>query len=135
MTRLIAPYPFNLLSWEARLRFIWDRPCMAAFEFLAKNFPGDLAMLIEEERLDSADLTFAAEAMKYCPPELARRVLFPLLSSRSAIVREGAIYGLSAQRRGDFELTFRLKEIKNSDPRLGVRWAAADALEELEDVP
>ena len=57
---------------------------------------GELAQLIQSQQLAAADLTFAAEILGNSKDhELVRTVLTPLLSHVEAVVREGAIYGLT----------------------------------------
>ncbi len=127
----IAPPPFDDLSDEAARAVVtrWNRPCEGAFELLALRFPDDLAKLIERGRLERADLTFAAEALgRSNMGGLVRSTLKPLLHHASAVVREGAIYGLQRHVNADVRAT--LETLAKSDPSAGVRGAAEDALAE-----
>jgi HEAT repeat protein len=125
-----VPPPFDVLSDEAtRAVARWVRPCEAMFEVLAARFPFDLVKLIEKDGLAPTDLTFAAEALGRSNVSWqVRHTLKPLLDHESAVVREGAIYGL--QRHLDDDLRERLAKIAKDDPRAGVRTAAEDALAE-----
>jgi hypothetical protein len=125
----IAPPPFDELSDEAARAVLarWNRPCEGAFELLAARFPHDLVKLIEQDRLEPSDLTFAAEALgRSNIGWLVRRALKPLLRHASAVVREGAIYGL--QKHLNAEVRAALASVVNSDASPAVRNAAEDAL-------
>ncbi len=105
----------------------WPMPCEELFEHLAASYPAELAKLIEAPVLASADLTFAAEALgRTTNSDRVRRVLVPLLKHPSAIVREGAIYGL--QLHLNPQTREALAAVAASDPSEGVRTAALDAL-------
>jgi hypothetical protein len=130
-TLRIAPPPFDELSDDATRAVItrWNRPCEGAFELLALRFPHDLVKLIGHGHLEPADLTFAAEALgRSNMGWLVRPTLKPLLHHASAVVREGAIYGL--QRHIDTGIRATLETLAKSDPSAGVRSAAEDALAE-----
>ncbi len=130
-TPRIAPPPFDELSDDATRAVItrWNRPCEGAFELLALRFPHDLVKLIGRGQLEPADLTFAAEALgRSNMGWLVRSTLKPLLHHASAVVREGAIYGL--QRHIDANARATLETLAKSDPSAGVRSAAEDALAE-----
>jgi len=104
-------------------------PCEDAFEYLADGFPEGLLALIRSGRLEAADLTFAAEIAGRLPDHSAiRSALVPLLSHREAVVREGAIYGLT--RHIDAAVRTTLERLAGGDPSRAVRTAAADALDE-----
>lgn len=127
----IAPPPFDELSDEAARAVItlWNRPCEGAFDLLAARFPRDLAKLIEQNRLETSDLTFAAEALgRSNMGWLVRHALTPLLRHASAVVREGAVYGL--QKHIDHEVRAALELVSRSDASPAVRTAAEDALSE-----
>jgi len=124
----LAP-PFDALSDEAVRAVVgrWNRPCEGAFELLALRFPKDLASVIQTSGLGIADLTFAAEALgRSHLSHLVRSTLVPLLGHPSAIVREGAIYGL--QRHLDLELRIELEGLAAADSSPAVRAAAEDSL-------
>src|SRR5690606_37381719 len=127
-----VPPPFDVL--EQRLaRDVtsrWRVPCEAAFEFILKADPSQLAKLITSMRLAPADLTFATEILGYAEDgELVRSTLRPLLSSEEAFVREGVIYGLG--RHMDVALRAELEQLRTSDPSRAVQTAAREALDEL----
>lgn len=127
-----APPPFDdldpLVAHAVASR--WKEPCEGAFEFLALNHAEQLLRLIALEKLAPADLTFAAEiAGRLADSDAVRRTLVPLLDQQEAVVREGAIYGLT--RHLDQEVRERLLELAAKDPSAAVRTAAADALDEL----
>ena len=130
-TARIPPPPFDDLSVDAARAVLarWNRPCEGAFEVLAVRFPHELAKLIEFGRLEPADLTFAAEALGRSELSwLVRHALKPLLAHASAVVREGAIYGL--QKHMDGNMRAALSVLSQSDPSPAVRVAAEDALSE-----
>lgn len=130
-TARIVPPPFDALSDEAIQAVLprWRRPCEGAFELLAKRFPVDLAKLIQSDRLVDSDLTFAAEALGQSDLGwLVRDTLRPLLNHASAVVREGAIYGL--QKHIDVEVRGELEKISKGDDSPAVQTAAQDALYE-----
>ena len=123
--------PFDMLpdaiARDVSLR--WPGVCEAVFDFLACQSPDGLAILIKRAELDSADLTFAAEALGHTENgALVRDTLLPLLEHGSPVVREGAIYGL--QQHLNDAVRQRLREISVRDPSPGVRTAAEDALDE-----
>lgn len=129
--RPILP-PFDVMGRLAgrAVQARWSRPCEAAFEFLARRHPIDLARLIEKGRLASPDLTFAAEALGRIDASwIVRQTLLPLLEHAEAIVREGAVYGL--QKHLSDELRARLVRVARTDASAGVRAAAEDALSDL----
>jgi HEAT repeat protein len=108
----------------------WPNVCEEMFEVLAERFPEDLLSLISNDTLASSALTFAAEAAGRIPDGAAvRATLMPLLGHASAIVREGAIYGL----RGHFNeaVSVKLSELAQRDPSPAIRQAASDTLDEL----
>lgn len=105
----------------------WPAPCEAAFECILQRSPSQLAMLIAAGDLTAADLTFAAETLgRSLDGELVRGALVPLLGHTSAVVREGAVYGLS--RHLDVGVRDQLIALASCDPSPGVRTAARDAL-------
>jgi HEAT repeat protein len=126
-----APPPFDSLdpAVAAELSDKWKEPCEGAFEFLAGKYPTSLLQLIAEGRLDVADLTFAAEiAGRICRSEAVVRTLRPLLTHSSAVVREGAIYGLANHL--DDSLRAEVRRMSGEDASVAVRTAAADAVDE-----
>lgn len=107
-----------------------EQPCRAYFERLAEQSPARLLELLDDTALVPADLTFAAEiAGQRLPHDIAirNRLLELLQKSDSSLVREGVIYGLSANLTDD--VCERLRSIAQDDPSPGVREAAKEALE------
>ncbi len=106
----------------------WESPCEAMFEYLAENDPAELIKFIEEATLRPAHLTFAAEAAgRIHDHSKVVQPLLKLLSDKSPMVREGAIYGLAGHL--DDDVMERLREVAERDPIEGVRLAAESALE------
>jgi HEAT repeat protein len=87
-----------------------------------------LADLIETGTLADSDLTFAAEELGAHDSPRVRAVLLRLLEHPSAVVREGAIYGLA---RGDLtdDIAAALTKLAKLDTSDGVRSAAIGALD------
>lgn len=113
--RLLVPAPFGQRFPELSEEL---------FQLLADEAPEALAkVLTTEGLLDNAELTLAAEAMGRCDnAELVRRTLRPLLKHRSAVVREGAIYGLSTAASDHVRVV--IEYVSRKDPHPGVRQAA-----------
>jgi HEAT repeat protein len=98
----------------------------AVFECLAKEAPERLIAMLSVEP-DPVLLTYAAEvAGQHLPSEVVVPALLALLKHESALVREGAVYGL-AQHEGD-SIDDELRTLV-ADPSPGVRTAAKDILE------
>jgi hypothetical protein len=105
----------------------WSEPCEDMFEYLAESYPESLAKIIEEESLPVKNLTFAAEYMGNCNDiNLVKRVLFPLLNHEDALVREGAVYGLTNHL--DSVVKFKLFNISKKDQSKAVREAASNII-------
>lgn len=120
--------PLDLLAPEVRRALPVSRPCEATFEWLADNSPRSLSNLIGSGLLRPADLTFAAEALgRSSDSALVRSTLVDLLCHESAVVREGAIYGLSNHL--DDAVRALLQRIAAEDPSTAVRDVARDAYE------
>jgi len=121
--------PFDQLSPMAASAVTsrWQVPCEAAFDFLAESFPSELMRLVSMGKLESVDLTLAAESLGHISiGDVARRALIPLLDHSDAMVREGAIYGL--RKHANAETRARLARMVTSDPSCEVRQVASDAL-------
>jgi hypothetical protein len=111
----------------------WPQPCEAAFEFVLEDSPEQLARVIESQMLRGGDLTFAAEILGRASETdgaVVRRALLPLLAHPEAVVREGAVYGLT--RHQDAAVQRALETMAANDPYEVLRTAALDALEERE---
>ncbi len=123
--------PFDVLDEDVArdLGERWSRPCQEAFEYLAVHAPESLLALVTSGRLAVADLTFAAEvAGRVADGDRVRGALVPLLEHASAVVREGALYGLAHHLDGSTRE--RIQAIARRDSSVGVRTAAADLLDE-----
>ena len=118
--------PFSVLSDNVRaeLKSRWRRPCEEVFAHLALSHPDELLVLIEKGGMPPSDLTYAAEVAGCVPG--SERVLFPLLAHGSAVVREGAVYGLAGQLTP--RVRGKLAQLASRDHSPGVRAAAADVL-------
>lgn len=104
-----------------------EAPSEALFERLAKQDPQRLVRLLGS-KLEPALLTHAAEiAGQNLPSATVVRVLIELLAHASPLVREGAIYGLSAHKGEAIDAAVR--DLAERDPSPGVRTAARDVLE------
>lgn len=126
-----VPPPFDCLNTDLAYAVTqrWHEPCEAAFEFILGDNPRQLAQLIVAKNLRPGDLTFAAEILgRSADSQLVRSVLVPLLQHAEAVVREGAIYGLT--RHLDDPTKSELRRIAESDRSAAVRMAAEDALVE-----
>ncbi len=98
------------------------------FAELARSSPRLLVAHVSSGRLRPAQLTFAAECLgSLVDAALAEASLLPLSRSDSALVREGAAYGLAKLRSPAAKA--RLQELAADDTSLGVREAATEALE------
>jgi hypothetical protein len=89
--------------------------------------------VIELGTLRGGDLTFAAEILgraSEADGAVVRRALLPLLAHPEAVVREGAVYGLT--RHQDAAVQTALETMAATDPYEVLRTAALDALEERE---
>ena len=79
--------------------------------------------------MNAGFLTHAYEALGMDPSDEATKVLLDGLKSRSALVREGAIYGLTS-RVGVPGVRAVLEKIAKNDPSTEVRAAAQGALDD-----
>lgn len=126
------PPEYETITNEIKDKIIqwWPRPCEALFEYLATNHPRDLVSLVQCKNIEPTDLTFALEWVgEIEDSSLVRSTLISYLEDESAIVREGAIYGL--QKHLDDSVEAFLQAIAQNDPSEGVRLAAQDALDEM----
>ena len=124
-----VPPPLDVLDPRVAYGLIthWHRPCEAMFEALAQRHPVELVKLIDSNKLPPAELTFAAEALGCISDgELVRRTLIRLLDHSSAVVREGALYGL--QWHLDNQVRTIIANMATSDSSPGVRSSAQDLI-------
>lgn len=112
----------------------WPKSSEDEFENMAEEDPERLARWIKSETLGPGRLTFAAEVLgnSELHPIEKQKALLPLLKHPHALAREGAVYGLESIIEDD-TVRRRLKEVVESDSSQGVRSAAKEALEGLED--
>jgi HEAT repeat protein len=105
----------------------WDE---AAFAHLAKNNPQRLLSLLDDQDLTISLRTFAAEAAGGIELSAAAvPSLLPLLEHPSAVVREGAVYGL-ANHLDYAGVREQLGLVASGDVSPGVRRAALDTLDD-----
>lgn len=102
--------------------------CEELFVALAARSPRGLASLLTTEGLlDNAELSLAAEAFGRAEDlTLVRQTLVPLLKHKSALVREGAIYGLA--ELGFEDVRVAIEATAKGDAHAGVRRAAGAVL-------
>lgn len=117
------------------IRFIeitadWRGP---SFKTLAIDDPMTLIALVAKEHLAEHDLTFAAEALgSLADVSTAMKLLTGLARHSSAVVREGAVYGLSRHLSNSTAVSaarIALVRLSKDDPSPGVREAATEALD------
>lgn len=105
-----------------------EAPSEALFERLAVENPARLLAMLISSELKPSMLTYAAEiAGRNLPTHQVAPLLIKLLSHESAVVREGAVYGL--EEHSGQEVTNELRRISETDPSPGVRTAAKGALQ------
>lgn len=103
---------------------VWSE---ASFERLARENPEQLIGIIETGKLAPALLTYAAEiAGKALPSSKVAPILLKLLAHESAVVREGAIYGLAGH--AEQRVKDSLRKLAETDSSPAVRMAAAEIL-------
>jgi hypothetical protein len=102
--------------------------CEELFVALAARAPARLARLLAiDGLLDNTELSLAAEAIGRADDAvLVRRTLVPLLKHRTALVREGAIYGLA--ELGSNDVRSAIATLARKDEHPGVRRAAGAVL-------
>lgn len=101
--------------------------CESTFEWLAVEDPGTLIAMLKPP-MSPHLLTYAAEIAGKIPGDAAIDPLLRLLDHDSALVREGAVYGLCHHTESSRVLS-RLKLLAESDLSPGVRAAARGAVE------
>lgn len=116
---------------QGALRFLM--PSQDNFEYLAHYDAPRLLRWIVSGDLSDATLTFAAEAAGFIANSVAvLGVLVPLLKHDSPPVREGAVYGLQRHLH-EPQAREALKRVAAGDASLGVREAAQEALDQLDE--
>ena len=107
---------------------VFKQICEELFVALAARSPRGLASLLTTEGLlDNAELSLAAEAFGRAEDlTLVRQTLVSLLKHKSALVREGAIYGLA--ELGFEDVRVAIEATAKGDAHAGVRRAAGAVL-------
>lgn len=96
---------------------------------MADEAPLELLALIESGCLAPEDLTFAAESAGDIKDRAAAiPVLLGLIGHRSALVREGMVYGLTKDVSRDMNVRSAICSLADHDVSPGVREAAIEAL-------
>lgn len=106
------------------------RECRDTIEAIAISNPPMLGRWILSGTLQDVNLSHAAEMLgQACEYNSVRAtsILLELLEHPSAIVREGAIYGLSYRLTP--QVRERLEEVRNEDSSPGVREAIKESLD------
>lgn len=105
------------------------RPSEELFESLAKRSPDRLLEYLSPGNLPLADLAFATEATGLIDdPTRAIPCLLALLKHVYAPVREASVYALARHAGSYEEIRSALRTTAESDPSLGVKEAASEAL-------
>lgn len=103
---------------------------------LAITNPKELARILTNPNIDNASLTFGVEILgeEVSDKEIVIPVLKKLLKHVNALVREGAIIGVTAFFNGqtiDYDILNIIKHIKLNDPSPIIRNCAKELLEDL----
>jgi vesicle coat complex subunit len=104
-------------------------------EALAKNNPKELIRIITSPNSDAHTLTFGAELLGELEDEsLVLPALRKLLKHAHALVREGAIYGVTnfyTKSKPPAEIIERLQHMAEHDPSPACKTCASDLVAEL----
>ncbi len=104
-----------------------ERPSEALFARLATDDPARLVVMLTSGELSPGLLTYAAEiAGQQLPSAMVVPALLTLLRHEKAVVREGAIYGLSGHE--DLRIESEIHRIAMTDGSPAVRSVAVGAL-------
>lgn len=116
------------MTYPDEVRRRWPEPCENAFRYMRDHYPSELLDLIQNGGLEDHDLTFAAERAGQISsmPDKVKATLLPLLKHPSAVVREGALYGISSFVRQDKEVWDAVFELITRDESEAVRTVAYD---------
>ncbi len=103
--------------------------CVDTFNRLAREDPDRLAAFcVSDEAEGPHTLTFAAEALRLVRRDLAVPTILRLLTHTSALVREGALYGiLDADRDLVIEV---VRDLSLNDPSLSIRGITSSRLDD-----
>lgn len=106
---------------------------------MAQSNPKELARIITSPNADTHMLTFGAELLGELSDErIALPALRQLLKHVHALVREGAIMGLSSlymNKKPPQDIIERLRAIATSDPSPSLRGDAKALLDEFKELP
>lgn len=105
--------------------------CRESLRFLSKHYPQYLLDMINQQLLEPVDLTFAAEYAGKINSEQVKQTLLPLLKHPSAIVREGALYGL--EKKLDEEIVSEISNLAKDDPSESIRRIADEIVNDWFD--
>jgi hypothetical protein len=95
---------------------------------LGHSDPDALVALVESGTLDNVELTFAAESLGQVKTPRSTALLGRLLDHEDAVVREGALYGLSAHELSEW-LYLKIARMVTNDPSPAIREVAKDCLD------
>lgn len=122
----------EITNWRQVVPAVFAREFSAICEELFVALAGRscvalVRLLTTEGLLDDVELSLAAEALGRAENrKLARQTLVQFLKHRSALVREGAIYGLA--ELGSSEVRLAIAVVAKKDTHPGVRRAAGAVL-------
>jgi len=129
----------HISNWRQVVPAVFAREFSAICEELfvalaARSAVALVRLLTTEGLLDDVELSLAAEALGRAEDKkLVRRTLVPFLTHSSALVREGAIYGLAELGSSEVGLAIALVAKKDTHP--GVRRAAGAILAGWDERP
>jgi hypothetical protein len=105
---------------------------------LAQNNPKELARILTSPNADVTTLTFGAELLGDTEERIALPALKQLLKHVHAVVREGAMMGLSSlyiERKPPQEVIERLQAMSKNDPSPNNKEFAETLLKDFEVLP
>lgn len=105
---------------------------------IAQSNPKELARIITSPNADTHMLTFGAELLGEADERIALPALRQLLKHVHALVREGAIMGISSlymNKKPPQDIIERLRTIANNDPSPSLRGDAKALLDEFQEAP
>ena len=94
--------------------------------------PDKFVKLLNSNKMTDIELSEAAEIGGFAlSPKIIFDTLFKLLDHKSALVREGALYGLEDSEHITEPLLIKLKDMMLNDPSEGVRQVATNFYEDI----
>ena len=105
---------------------------------IAQNNPKELARILTSPNADVTTLTFGAELLGDTEERIALPALKQLLKHVHAVVREGAMMGLSSlymERKPPRDVIERLQAMSKTDPSPSNKEFAETLLKEFEVLP